>query len=100
MTTTIPVTQPARGVYEGCERSPLRGWHNRLTRTPALLLIAERENEPVAGYAPNRVPIVLVTPIAICEKSQNRFRDDSCKPAYQLLVRVDLRERPISFDVS
>lgn len=46
--TTIAVNIPARGV-----------------RTPDLDLRAVRENEPVAGYAPNTVPIVLVTPIAM-----------------------------------
>lgn len=46
--TTIPTRNPARGV-----------------RTPALDLMAVRENEPVAGYALKRVPIVLVTPIAM-----------------------------------
>lgn len=34
-------------------------------RTPDFELRAERENEPVAGYAPKSVPIVLVTPMAM-----------------------------------
>lgn len=34
-------------------------------RTPDLELSAEREKEPVAGYAPKSVPMVLVTPIAM-----------------------------------
>lgn len=34
-------------------------------RTPDLDFKAERENEPVAGYAPKQDPIVLVTPIAM-----------------------------------
>jgi len=46
--TTTAVTTPARGV-----------------RTPDLDLRAERENDPVAGYAPKAEPIVLVTPMAI-----------------------------------
>jgi hypothetical protein len=46
--TTSAVIVPASGV-----------------RTPDLDLRAEREKEPVAGYAPKTVPTVLVTPIAI-----------------------------------
>jgi len=46
--TTIAVKTPARGV-----------------RTPDFDLRADRENEPVAGYAPNTVPTVLVTPMAM-----------------------------------
>ena len=46
--TTRPVTIPARGV-----------------RTPDLDFMAEREKEPVAGYALKNDPIMLVTPIAI-----------------------------------
>lgn len=46
--TTMAVKIPAKGV-----------------RTPDLDLRADLENDPVAGYAPNTVPIVLVTPIAI-----------------------------------
>ena len=40
-------------------------------RTPALDLIAVREKEPVAGYAPKNGPKRLVTPIATisCEGS-------------------------------
>ena len=34
-------------------------------RTPDLELSAEREKEPVAGYAPKSVPMVLVTPMAM-----------------------------------
>lgn len=33
-------------------------------RTPAFDLIAVRENDPVAGYAPRKGPRILVTPIA------------------------------------
>lgn len=38
-------------------------------RTPALLLMAVREKEPVAGYAPKKGPIKFVTPMAMssCE---------------------------------
>ncbi len=46
--TTIAVKMPAAGV-----------------RTPDLDFNAERENEPVAGYAPKTVPTTFVTPIAI-----------------------------------
>ena len=46
--TTIAVRIPAAGV-----------------RTPDLDFKAERENEPVAGYAPKQEPTVFVTPIAI-----------------------------------
>lgn len=46
--TTIPVNHPASGV-----------------RTPHLELSADREKEPVEGYALKNVPTVLVTPIAI-----------------------------------
>lgn len=46
--TTIAVRIPAAGV-----------------RTPDLDFKAERENEPVAGYAPKQEPMVLVTPIAM-----------------------------------
>lgn len=46
--TTIAVIIPAAGV-----------------RTPDFDLSAERENEPVAGYAPKQEPIVFVTPIAM-----------------------------------
>lgn len=46
--TTIAVMIPAAGV-----------------RTPDLAFKAEREKEPVAGYAPKQEPIVFVTPIAI-----------------------------------
>ena len=34
-------------------------------RTPAFDLIAVRENDPVAGYAPKKGPKMLVNPIAI-----------------------------------
>ena len=34
-------------------------------RTPDWDFKAERENEPVAGYAPKQEPTVFVTPIAI-----------------------------------
>jgi hypothetical protein len=34
-------------------------------RTPDLAFKAEREKEPVAGYAPKQEPTVFVTPIAI-----------------------------------
>ncbi len=34
-------------------------------RTPDLDLIAVRENEPVAGYAPKKDPSAFATPIAI-----------------------------------
>lgn len=34
-------------------------------RTPDLDFNAEREKEPVAGYAPKQEPMVFVTPIAI-----------------------------------
>ena len=34
-------------------------------RTPDLDCSADRENEPVAGYAPKSVPMVFVTPIAM-----------------------------------
>lgn len=34
-------------------------------RTPAFDLIAVRENDPVAGYAPKNGPKILVTPIAM-----------------------------------
>jgi len=46
--TTTAVTTPAAGV-----------------RTPHFDLSAERENDPVAGYAPKTEPTVLVTPMAI-----------------------------------
>lgn len=46
--TTTPVKIPAIGV-----------------RTPLFDFKAERENDPVAGYALNTDPIVFVTPIAI-----------------------------------
>ena len=46
--TTTPVNHPASGV-----------------RTPHLELSAERENDPVDGYALKNVPIVFVTPIAM-----------------------------------
>ena len=46
--TTTAVNQPASGV-----------------RTPHFELSADRENEPVDGYALKNVPIVFVTPIAI-----------------------------------
>jgi hypothetical protein len=46
--TTMAVIIPAAGV-----------------RTPDLDFKAEREKEPVAGYAPKQDPIVFVTPIAI-----------------------------------
>ena len=46
--TTIAVRIPAAGV-----------------RTPDFDLRAEREKEPVAGYAPKTVPTVFVTPMAI-----------------------------------
>ena len=46
--TTIAVKMPAAGV-----------------RTPDLDFSAEREKEPVAGYAPKSVPMVFVTPIAM-----------------------------------
>ena len=46
--TTMAVRMPAAGV-----------------RTPDFDFNAERENEPVAGYAPKTVPIVLVTPMAM-----------------------------------
>lgn len=50
--TTTPVGQPAAGV-----------------RTPDLDLRAERENEPVAGYALKSVPRQLETPLQMMEKS-------------------------------
>jgi len=43
----IPVMTPANGV-----------------RTPALDLMAVRENEPVAGYPPRKGPKILVMPMA------------------------------------
>jgi len=46
--TTIAVTIPAKGV-----------------RTPDCDFKAERENDPVAGYAWNKVPRVFVTPMAM-----------------------------------
>jgi len=46
--TTIAVNTPAKGV-----------------RTPDFDLRAEREKDPVAGYAPKQEPTVFVTPMAI-----------------------------------
>ena len=46
--TTMAVMMPAAGV-----------------RTPDLDFSADREKDPVAGYAPNTVPTVFVTPIAM-----------------------------------
>ena len=46
--TTMAVMMPAAGV-----------------RTPDFDLSAEREKDPVAGYAPKTEPMVFVTPIAI-----------------------------------
>lgn len=46
--TTMAVKTPAAGV-----------------RTPDLDFNAEREKEPVAGYAPKHEPTVFVTPMAI-----------------------------------
>ncbi len=40
-------------------KTPAKG-----VRTPAFDLIAVRENEPVAGYAPRNGPSRFVTPIA------------------------------------
>lgn len=50
--TIIPVMTPANGV-----------------RTPAFDLIAVREKDPVAGYAPKNGPKMLVIPMAMssCE---------------------------------
>lgn len=46
--TTMAVMIPAAGV-----------------RTPDFDFSAERENDPVAGYAPNTEPTVFVTPMAM-----------------------------------
>jgi hypothetical protein len=46
--TTIAVTTPPSGV-----------------RTPDFDFKAEREKEPVAGYAPKQEPMVFVIPMAI-----------------------------------